>query len=193
MSEYEHEATNEYDHEGSGAGIAYDIVATIIFMTMSLIFFFPCNSVFPLDRRTASVFCATLCYLTRSFLFSERKMNLVEAIDFEVLVLLAAIMAINFIIVHQQETRKVVERLQNEIRANPRKGFWYVSFAAFVVSPFLTNDGVCLLFVEPILNAFDGLEKTAESHTEHVELKALSTKELSSAHLEYEGNVSVLK
>ena len=29
-----------------------------------------------------------------------------------------------------------------------------MSFASFIIAPFLTNDGVCLLFVEIILNAF---------------------------------------
>lgn len=29
-----------------------------------------------------------------------------------------------------------------------------VILVAMLISPFLTNDGVCLLFVEPILNAF---------------------------------------
>lgn len=37
----------------------------------------------------------------------------------------------------------------------PLRGFWLVSFITFVVSPFLTNDGVCLLFVQPICAAFD--------------------------------------
>lgn len=30
-----------------------------------------------------------------------------------------------------------------------------LSFIAFIVSPFLTNDGVCLLLVEPVLNTFE--------------------------------------
>lgn len=47
--------------------------------------------------------------------------------------------------------------MQGKIKLDPVHGFWLVSVAAFVVSPFLTNDGVCLLFVEPILNAFESL------------------------------------
>jgi hypothetical protein len=53
-------------------------------------------------------------------------MNLAEAVDFDVLVLLAAIMAINFIIVHQKETKKLIDLLQVQINKNPRKGFWLV-------------------------------------------------------------------
>lgn len=59
--------------------------------------------------------------------------------------------------VHQTETKRVIRYVQDRIQLDPVHGFWLVSFAAFIVSPFLTNDGVCLLFVEPILNAFESL------------------------------------
>ena len=45
--------------------------------------------------------------------------------------------------------------MQLQVQSNPLKGFWLVSGAAFLVAPFLTNDGVCLLFVELILDAFE--------------------------------------
>ena len=63
-------------------------------------------------------------------------------------------MAINFVVVNLVETKRVILRMQVAIQENPEKGFWYVSLAAFVCAPFLTNDGVCLLMVEPILQAF---------------------------------------
>ncbi len=47
--------------------------------------------------------------------------------------------------------------MQHEIRERPAYGFWLVSFASYVCAPFLTNDGVCLLFVEPIMAAFAGV------------------------------------
>ena len=100
-----------------------------------------------------------LCYLTRTFLFTE--MNMLHAIDFNVLVLLASIMVVNHIVVHLKETKKIIDYLQGLVKLNPVRGFWMISFAAFIVSPFLTNDGVCLLFVEPILNAFE-LDHEAE-------------------------------
>lgn len=102
---------------------------------------------------------ALLCYLTRTFLFTE--MNMLHAIDFNVLVLLASIMVVNHIVVHLKETKKIIDYLQGLVKLNPVRGFWMISFAAFIVSPFLTNDGVCLLFVEPILNAFE-LDHEAE-------------------------------
>lgn len=56
-------------------------------------------------------------------------------------------MAINFIVVNLVETKALIARMQRAIQTNPERGFWYVSFAAFIAAPFLTNDGVCLLMV----------------------------------------------
>ena len=83
-------------------------------------------------------------------------MNVLHAIDFDVLVLLASIMVVNHIVIHLKETKKVIIYLQTLVQENPESGFWMISLASFALSPFLTNDGVCLLFVEPILNAFEG-------------------------------------
>ena len=59
------------------------------------------------------------------------------------------------------------------IKNNPRKGFWATSFAAFMISPFLTNDGVCLLFVEPILSSFAELPDDADALDESYEIGRL--------------------
>mmetsp|Transcript_21409 Transcript_21409/g.35821 ORF Transcript_21409/g.35821 Transcript_21409/m.35821 type:complete len:172 (-) Transcript_21409:711-1226(-) len=82
-------------------------------------------------------------------------MDVLNSVDFDVMVLLSSIMIINHIVVHLRETRDVIEYMQQSVTRNPIRALWLVSFAAFVASPFLTNDGVCLLFVEPILNAFE--------------------------------------
>ena len=58
-----------------------------------------------------------------------------------------------------KETNKTVKYVQNLIKQNLLRGFWVVSLFAFYVSPFLTNDGVCLLFVAPILAAFESVEE----------------------------------
>jgi Na+/H+ antiporter NhaD/arsenite permease-like protein len=60
--------------------------------------------------------------------------------------------------VHQKESKAVIRYTQTVVKENPRMGFWMISGAAFLLSPFLTNDGVCLLFVEPILNAFESID-----------------------------------
>jgi len=144
--------------------VAYKIVATLIFAFMSFNFFFPYNRIFPLDRRTASAIAGTLCYVTRAFFFPNHPMDLVDAIDWDVIILLAGIMCINYIVVNQKETKNIEEYVQNQIKYSPKNGFWLVSSAAFIVSPFLTNDGVCLLFVEPILSAFEGIASAGSSH-----------------------------
>lgn len=55
--------------------------------------------------------------------------------------------------------------MQIQVQQNPRKGFWLVSTAAFLVAPFLTNDGVCLLFVELILDAFEATKSLQNGNT----------------------------
>ncbi|CAM9602852.1 unnamed protein product, partial [Ectocarpus fasciculatus] len=134
-----------------------------VFSVVSLTFFFPVNRVFPLDRRSVAVMGATLCYLSGAIFFPQHSRDLTNSVDFDVLILLTGIMAINFIVVHQRETKDLIEHVQEQIKENPRKGFWLVSFAAFITSPFLTNDGICLLFVEPILNAFHHAVETGSS------------------------------
>jgi Na+/H+ antiporter NhaD/arsenite permease-like protein len=150
---------NEQDDDGEkSTSLSFNIIAGIIFVLVSFCFFFPCNRFIPLDRRSASIMGATMCYATRSFGFPHNKIDIVDSVDFDVLALLTGIMAINFIMVHQKESKRVIRYVQTQVRNHPRSGFWIVSFAAFIISPFLTNDGVCLLFVEPILNAFETID-----------------------------------
>lgn len=144
-------------------GAAYDTFAICVFSVVSLTFFFPVNRFFPLDRRSVAVFGATLCYLSGAIFFPQHSRDLTDSVDFDVLILLTGIMAINFIVVHQRETKDLITHVQEQIHEDPRKGFWLVSFATFITSPFLTNDGVCLLFVEPILNAFQHAIDTGTS------------------------------
>lgn len=93
-------STGDSDYSSSGStSLAYNVIALVIFCMVSYCFFLPCNNIIPLDRRSASILGATLCYATRSFLFPHNKMDLLDAIDFDVLVLLGGIMAINFIMV----------------------------------------------------------------------------------------------
>lgn len=74
--------------------------------------------------------------------------------------------------VHQKESKALIRYTQTVVKENPRSGFWMIAAAAFMLSPFLTNDGVCLLFVEPILNAFESIDDTEiESNIGNFELK----------------------
>lgn len=158
-----HGGDDEGYQEPEPTTVFYKVVASLVFAFMSFNLFFPFNSIFPLDRRTASAIAGTLCYVTRAFLFPEQPMDLVEAVDWDVIILLAGIMCINYIVVNQRETKNVVDYVQNQIKYSPKNGFWLVNTAAFLVSPFLTNDGVCLLFVEPILAAFEGVAGMSSS------------------------------
>ena len=78
------------------------------------------------------------------------------------MILLSSIMVINHLVIHLKETKDVIEYLQRMVQDDPNRGLWVISLAAFLTSPFLTNDGVCLLFVEPILNAFEHAPFAAE-------------------------------
>lgn len=154
------------DHEGNSeqaVSLAFSIVAMGIFLVVSITFIFPSNYIIPFDRRSIAVIGATLCYITRTFIFSGN-LNLIEAVDFDVLVLLASIMAINHMIVHLDETRRVIQRFQRQILDNPERGFWILSLVVFVSSPFLTNDGVCLLFVDIIVDTFESIANCSSNN-----------------------------
>ena len=97
---------------------------------------------------------AILCYFTRKVFFDDT-INLLDAVNFDVMVMLSSIMIINHLVIHVKETKGVILYMQELVQRDPVKGLWVLSFASFVSSPFLTNDGVCLLFVEPILKAFE--------------------------------------
>lgn len=114
-------------------------------------------------------------------------------------------MAINHIVVHLKETKVCIQFIQNQgrkrkdidrvhslnshfifaVKLNPLRGFWLISAAAFIVAPFLTNDGVCLLFVEIILNAFDDDDddqKQESSGGKLVELVEVGHRRLANSH-----------
>ena len=56
-------------------GIAYKVIACIIFALVSYTFLFPCNLILPLDRRTVAVLGAVLVYCTQTFVFYGHEMT----------------------------------------------------------------------------------------------------------------------
>jgi hypothetical protein len=162
---------NSYNGDDYTVSILYFVTATILFVLLAIQLLFPSNKILPLDRRTSSVTCAVLVYVLHKFLLkNDQDVDFLDAVDFDVLLLLSAIMIINFIVLHLKETRAGISKVQELIQRDPVKGFWAVSIAALVVSPFLTNDGVCLLFVAPILSAFEGLnDKDIDSEQNSIE------------------------
>eukprot|EP00606_Chrysophyceae_sp_TOSAG23-5_P001083 GSChrysophyteH2.ASY1.ANO1.699.1 assembled CDS len=142
----------------------YQFTAVVLFVLLAGQLLFPSNYILPLDRRTSSVCCAVFVYISHKFLLkSDTDVDLLEAVDFDVLLLLSAIMIINYIVLHLKETQSTIKIIQNRMHANPVSGFWVVSFASLAISPFLTNDGVCLLFVAPILSAFETIDEIEDT------------------------------
>jgi Na+/H+ antiporter NhaD/arsenite permease-like protein len=109
---------------------------------------------------------ALCCYVNSTFLFPSQRIDLLHAVDFDVLILLASIMVINHIVVHLKETKRLIEWFQRLVKNDPIRGYWVISFGAFLLSPFLTNDGVCLLFVEPILHVFEEVGHASDLNSE---------------------------
>ena len=122
----------------------YQFTAVVLFVLLAGQLLFPSNYILPLDRRTSSVCCAVFVYISHKFLLkSDTDVDLLEAVDFDVLLLLSAIMIINYIVLHLKETQSTIKIIQNRMHANPVSGFWVVSFASLMVSPFLTNGTQC--------------------------------------------------
>lgn len=90
-----------------------------------------------------------MCYISRTGIDN------LHAVNFDVMILLSSIMTVNHLVIHLKETKAVITYMQQLVQLNPVRGLWVLALSAYVTSPFLTNDGVCLLFVEPILQAFE--------------------------------------
>ena len=65
-------------------------IATGLFVVLALQLLFPVNNILPIDRRTSSVTCATLVYVSHKFLLKQdQPVDLIEAVGFDVLLLLS--------------------------------------------------------------------------------------------------------
>lgn len=129
-----------------------DTVITAIFAVVSFQFLFPGNYFIPLDRRLSGLLGAVLCAMV-AYLMPESASIAGEHVDIEVLVILVSIMVINFVLMQQTFVESYIFALQESIKSDPNLGFWLVSLASFFISPFVTNDGLCLLLVNPVLDA----------------------------------------
>jgi hypothetical protein len=153
-----------------------DAVITIIFGLVSCQFLFPGNYFIPLDRRLSGLLGAVLCALM-AYLLPGSASIAGEHVDIEVLVILVSIMVINFVLMQQEFVAAYIGKMQEVIKYDPNMGFWLVSFVSFIVSPFVTNDGLCLLLVNPVLDALvlpkkdDKAASTSRSESETVSSK----------------------
>eukprot|EP01031_Cornospumella_fuschlensis_P025924 gene25924-31307_t len=140
----------------------FDTLITIIFIFVALMLLFPLNTLVPVDRRLASMIGAVLCMMIIYAFPYQRDTNIGAKVDFGVLIILAAIMAINFVLLRQRWVKAMTDKVQVMIREDVNRGFWAVSIISMVASPFITNDGLCLMLVHPVLDAFKSQEKSDE-------------------------------
>ena len=133
------------------------VLISSIFILVALLLLFPVNGILPVDRRVASLFGAVLCTAIMELFHGATFIavsNTGSYVDFDVLLVLTAIMAINFLLLRQPWLKKAVHWMQSSIRHDVDRGFYLVSIISFLASPFILNDGLCLMLVHPVLDAF---------------------------------------
>lgn len=145
-----------------GLVVTNTVLITIVFIIVAILFLFPSNRYIPLDRRMAGLIGSAFCTLIIWIFPTGERNNTLNDIDVQVLLVLIAIMGINFVVMRQPSVETAIHKLQNQIRHDPNSGFWLVSFVSFIVSPFIMNDGLCLLLVNPVLDAFCAKTKRGE-------------------------------
>lgn len=141
--------------------IILNIMISLIFILVATMFLFPSNQYIPIDRRLSGLIGSVLCISLKTLFkhsknekFSENIYNPVDLIDYSVLLILVAIMIMNYIIMKQEIVIYGIEFMQEALRYDISLGIWLLSSLAFILSPFVTNDGFCLLIVDPILDSF---------------------------------------
>jgi Na+/H+ antiporter NhaD/arsenite permease-like protein len=139
---------------GTAEKDVFDCLLTLIFIFVAVVLLFPLNIFFPLDRRLGSLLGAMLCMLIVWAFPQTTQVNIGDTVDFSVLIILTAIMAINFVLLRQPWIRTMTSKVQTMIREDVNRGFFAVSLIALIASPFITNDGLCLMLVHPVLDGF---------------------------------------
>lgn len=134
--------------------LSFDILVVIIFTCVAILLLFPSNIYVPLDRRIATSVGALICVLLL-YIFPVGVRNALSLIDYQVIIVLASIMLINFLILRQPWTHKLIIYMEEVIEKDDQRGFYLVSLISFVVSPIIMNDGLCLILVDPVLDALN--------------------------------------
>ena len=142
--------------------VIYITSTTIVFLSFAFLLLVPNNLVLPLDRRLGGLFFSAICTCLVWLCNPSHSTGMPgDDIDVNVLVILLSIMVINFVLMGQSFVQRGVKFLQTSLRQDlllahdSGWSFWCVSLIAFAASPFITNDGLCLLLVDPVLDAFD--------------------------------------
>jgi Na+/H+ antiporter NhaD/arsenite permease-like protein len=134
--------------------VVFDLLVSAVFVIIALMLLFPSNAIIPLDRRLSSLFGATLCSGIMTLFPATNVFNTGGFVDFNVLLVLTSIMVINYLLLRQPWLANAVKSMQSIIQADVDRGFYAVSIISFLASPFILNDGLCLMLVHPVLDAF---------------------------------------
>lgn len=138
----------------SGLEGGFVTCVTIVFVIVALQLLFPSNVLLPLDRRASTILGAIWIMILFYLFPSQQGVNIGSFVDFDVLIVLAAIMVINFILLRQPFLAHLERKMQELIRRDRNVGFLVVSVVSLLVSPVIMNDGLCLMLVHPVLDAF---------------------------------------
>lgn len=153
------------DSTSNGLEGGFVACVTIVFVIVALQLLFPSNVLLPLDRR-ASTMLGAIWIMILFYLFpSQQGVNIGSFVDFDVLIVLAAIMVINFILLRQPFLAHLERKMQELIQRDRNVGFFVVSVVSLLVSPVIMNDGLCLMLVHPVLDAFPPRPPAKSEHT----------------------------
>lgn len=140
--------------ESSSGDSSFAGCITVIFVIVALQLLFPSNVFIPLDRRASTMLGAIWVMIIFYLYPSKQDINIGGFVDFDVLIVLTAIMIINFVLLRQPFLSKLEQQMQDLIKRDKNKGFLVVSLVSLFVSPVIMNDGLCLMLVHPVLDAF---------------------------------------
>lgn len=157
------------DSTSNGLEGGFVACVTIVFVIVALQLLFPSNVLLPLDRRASTILGAIWIMILFYLFPSQQGVNIGSFVDFDVLIVLAAIMVINFILLRQPFLAHLEHKMQELIQRDRNVGFLVVSVVSLLVSPVIMNDGLCLMLVHPVLDAFP---PRSTANSEHAAIKS---------------------
>ena len=146
-------------------------VVTAVFFLFAVQMLFGATKFNPLDRRMTALLAAAVCKVA-----ATNPTQSTNFVDFDVLVVLASIMILNHLLVQQTPVLRFIQHVVVRLRTKvPVSGhcrsasIWFVAATAFILAPLMTNDGLVLLLVDPVLEAWDK-SSLVDSHNDRLHL-----------------------
>lgn len=144
-----------------------NILIVAVFLFVSLQMLLGANRVCPLDRRLSALLGAAICKATAPNVSTTY-------VDFRVLLILASIMCLNFVVIQQPIVAKALRVMQGTIRVKlhctgqaTSWSLWVVAALSFLAAPLVTNDGLVLLIVDPLLDSFNSEDDEKDEKSAH--------------------------